>query len=144
MYQWVSSTLRALINNAGATITISFSAADSVRFYVAYLESIFINLITNALKYAAPQRLLRLHICSCDEGDNVQLMFTDNGIGMDMGIGKDKIFGMYQRFHNHPDSKGIALYFVKLQLAAIGGNIIMESCLDVGTIFTFTFKKFIV
>jgi len=144
MYQQVAGTLSAEIRDSGAVITADFSAAPNVCFDAAYLESIFVNLVTNAIKYAAPERPLQLNISSKDNGESVQLIFEDNGIGMDMGLVKDKIFGLYQRFHDNPASKGIGLYLVRSQLTALGGNIVMESVVDGGTTFTLTFKKLII
>ena len=34
--------------------------------------------------------------------DTVFLVFKDNGIGIDLERNKDKIFGLYQRFHDYP------------------------------------------
>jgi hypothetical protein len=53
---------------------------------------------------------------------------------------KDRIFGLHQRFHNHPDSKGIGLYLTHSQITAMGGSIEVESIENVGTTFTITFK----
>ena len=144
MYQRVTQTLNGIISKSGAVIATNFSSAANVCFDEAYLESIFVNLITNAIKYAAPERCLQLKIFSRNEGDTIKVVFEDNGIGMDMAMVKDKIFGLYQRFHNNADSKGIGLYLVRSQLTALGGGIMMESCVDAGTTFTLTFKKLIV
>jgi signal transduction histidine kinase len=54
---------------------------------------------------------------------------------------RDKVFGLYQRFHNYPDSKGLGLYLVKSQVETMGGTIEIESEVNKGTTFTLTFKK---
>jgi len=69
------------------------------------------------------------------------LSFKDNGIGIDMERNKNKIFGLYQRFHNHPDSKGLGLYLVKSQVESMNGSIDVESEVGKGTTFTITFKN---
>ena len=69
------------------------------------------------------------------------LDFKDNGIGIDLERNADKIFGLYQRFHNYPDSKGLGLYLVKSQVETMGGTITVESEVNKGTTFTITFKK---
>ncbi len=137
-------TLRSQLTNSGAIVKANFTCAEKVCFDAVYLESIFVNLVTNAIKYAAPGRPLELNITSHNKGDTIQVVFEDNGIGMNMDMVKDKIFGLYQRFHNNPESKGIGLYLVRSQLTTLGGNIVMESCVDTGTAFTLTFKKLIV
>ena len=73
--------------------------------------------------------------------DDLILTFKDNGIGIDLLRNKDKIFGLYQRFHNHPDSKGLGLYLVKSQVEAMAGTITVASEVGKGTTFTITFKN---
>ncbi len=63
------------------------------------------------------------------------------GIGIDMERNRDKIFGLYQRFHNHPDSKGLGLYLVKSQVETMGGTIEVDSKVGKGTTFTITFNN---
>ena len=76
------------------------------------------------------------------ESENKTIItFQDNGIGLDLEKCGSKVFGLYQRFHNHPDSKGLGLYLVKSQMEALGGNIEIESVVDEGTRFTLTFNK---
>jgi signal transduction histidine kinase len=80
-------------------------------------------------------------VSSKEVGENIILIFKDNGIGIDLERNGDKIFGLYQRFHNHPDSKGLGLYLVKSQVESMGGTINVESEVDKGTTFTITFKR---
>ena len=107
----------------------------------AYLESILLNLLTNSLKYRANNRVLRITIAAHQVDDTVQLSFKDNGIGIDLVKNKDKIFGLYQRFHDYPDSKGLGLYLVKSQVEAMKGTISIESQVNKGTTITITFKN---
>jgi len=141
MFDQVNKNLHTLIKESSVTIVSNFSEARSVFFDAVYLENIFKNLITNAIKFASPQRCLELKVFSREQANCVELVFKDNGIGIDMGIAKDKIFGLYQRFHNNPNSKGIGLYLVRSQLIALGGSISIESAEDAGTMFTLCFKK---
>jgi sensor histidine kinase regulating citrate/malate metabolism len=53
---------------------------------------------------------------------------------------KNKIFGFHQRFHKNADSKGIGLFLIKSQLNALGGQIEVDSEVNIGTTFTITFK----
>jgi sensor histidine kinase regulating citrate/malate metabolism len=57
-----------------------------------------------------------------------------------MALAKDKIFGLYKRFHKNSDSKGIGLYLIHSQLTSLGGKIEVESEVNIGTTFTITFK----
>lgn len=107
----------------------------------AYMESILLNLLTNSLKYRATDRTLKITIIAQQSGNTVELIFKDNGIGIDLNRNKDKIFGLYQRFHDYPDSKGLGLYLVKSQVEAMKGTINIESQVNKGTTFTLTFKS---
>lgn len=107
----------------------------------SYLESIFLNLMTNSIKYRSTTNQLKITISSKIENDELVISFKDNGIGIDMEKNKDKIFGLYQRFHNHPDSKGLGLYLVKSQVESMGGTITVDSKVGKGTTFTLNFKK---
>ncbi len=125
-----------------AEVVTDFLEAPNVYFSDIYLESIFLNLLTNSIKYAHPERNPIIKINSRKEKDGtVKLIFSDNGIGMNMETVKNKIFGLYQRFHSNADSKGIGLYLVHSQITALGGNIEVDSKVNVGTVFTLTFKN---
>jgi len=137
----VTRSLNSLIVHSCATITSNFVNAPTVQFDAVYLESIFTNLLSNALKYASPERRLQVNIQSYLVEDGVELIFADNGIGMDMTVIKERIFGLHQRFHNNADSKGIGLYLVQSQMNALGGSIKVTSTINVGTTFTLKFKK---
>jgi signal transduction histidine kinase len=69
------------------------------------------------------------------------MIFKDNGIGIDLERNKDKVFGLYQRFHDYPEGKGLGLYLVKSQVETMGGTISIESAVNIGTTFTLTFKN---
>jgi len=136
-----ASMMLKILNNV-ATIKTDFSQVPTVVFSGAYLESIFLNLLSNALKYAHPQRHPVINIQSRIEGDgNRVLIFSDNGLGMNMDRVKHKIFGLHQRFHENTDSKGIGLYIVHSQVTALGGKIQVDSTEGEGTTFTIVFNK---
>jgi signal transduction histidine kinase len=109
-----------------------------VIYNAAYLESILLNFISNAVRYSHPDRKPVIKI-SFDEVEK-KLTIADNGIGIDLEKNGDKLFGMYKTFNNNPDSKGIGLFITKNQIDAMGGRIETESKLGVGTTFTIYFK----
>jgi|GEM_PF-5969500 signal transduction histidine kinase len=109
----------------------------------AYAESIFYNLISNAIKYRDTQRQLVIKVRTYQDDTFLYVEVEDNGIGIDLAKNKDKMFGFYKRFHSSVDveGKGIGLHIVKLQVEAMGGKIEVESELGKGTKFKMTFKK---
>jgi PAS domain S-box-containing protein len=122
-------------------IKLNFEKVSALNTNKAYIESIMLNLLTNAIKYRSENRKLKITINANEVDDLVYLTFEDNGIGIDLERNRDKVFGLYQRFHNYPDSKGLGLYLVKSQIETMGGNITIESEVNKGTTFTLTFKN---
>lgn len=135
----VAESIHSLIHNSKTQIIANFSKAESVSFNKSYLESIFLNMITNSIRYAKPESNPIIKITSKIVKNKTQLIFEDNGLGMNMAKVKNDIFGLYKRFHNHSDSKGIGLYLVHSQITALGGTIDVESEVGVGTKFIITF-----
>lgn len=122
-------------------IKLNFEKVSVLNTNKAYIESIMLNLLTNSIKYKSENRQLKITINASEVDDIVYLTFQDNGIGIDLERNRDKVFGLYQRFHNYPDSKGLGLYLVKSQVETMGGTISIESEVNKGTTFTLTFKN---
>lgn len=141
IFENVFNQLSFLIGLHKPILKIDLEEVSILNINKSYLESIFLNLLTNAIKYRSENRQLKVNISSKVEGDNLVLTFKDNGVGIDLVRNRDKIFGLYQRFHNHPDSKGLGLYLVKSQVEAMGGTINVESTVGKGTTFTIVFKN---
>lgn len=123
-------------------IKLNFEKATVLNINKAYLESILLNLLTNSIKYRSKDRKLKITISANQTEDNIIILtFKDNGIGIDLERNRDKVFGLYQRFHNYPDSKGLGLYLVKSQVETMGGTISIDSEVNKGTSFTLIFKN---
>ncbi|APA00381.1 PAS domain-containing sensor histidine kinase [Flavobacterium commune] len=133
--------INSLIQNSKTTINIDFSVTDKVYFNKAYLKSIFLNLITNAIKYAKSDILPEITIRSEKRNNKTQLIISDNGIGFDLEKVKDKVFGLHQTFNEHIDSNGIGLYLVYNHVTNLGGHISLESEVDKGAKFEITFNN---
>jgi PAS domain S-box-containing protein len=141
VFESVFNQVGFLVNNVKPILKIDLEETYILNSNKSYLESIFLNLMTNSLKYKSTKRQLKINVTSKIEDDEVIISFTDNGIGIDMERNKNKIFGLYQRFHNLPDSKGLGLYLVKSQVEAMNGSISVESEVDKGTTFIIKFKN---
>lgn len=124
---------KAVINN--------HIAADVTLFHnPAYLESILLNFISNAIKYAHRDRNLILAIDTYIENNYRVVTFTDNGIGIDLIKNGESLFGIFKTFHENPDARGIGLFITKSQIEALQGKVEAESELDKGTTFKVYFK----
>jgi PAS domain S-box-containing protein len=140
VFENVFNQLSFLISSNKPILKIDLEVETIFDINKSYLESIFLNLLTNAINYREPSRQLRITIATKVEDNNLFMTFKDNGIGIDLERNNDKIFGLYQRFHNYPESKGLGLYLVKSQVESMGGTISVDSNVGKGTTFTIVFK----
>ncbi|MFC5285392.1 PAS domain S-box protein [Pedobacter alpinus] len=126
-----------------ARIKILNEIPDTVKIQgiAAYVDSIVLNMITNAIKYKSEDRESFLRIYCEEDKTTLTLYFQDNGLGIDLKRHGDKLFGMYKTFHRHDDSRGVGLFITKNQLESMGGKISVESEINIGTTFKITLKK---
>jgi PAS domain S-box-containing protein len=123
------------IKAAKAKIEDDFSACPSVHSIKSYMHSIFLNLVSNALKYRSPDRKPVIRVTSAQEEHYSVISVQDNGLGIDLIKHGTKIFNLYKRFHHEVEGRGIGLYLVKNQVESLGGKIEVESSLGNGTLF---------
>jgi PAS domain S-box-containing protein len=135
----ILSILHNEITKHGVNIEINIPLDVTVEYNPAYLESVLLNLTTNAIKYSATGRN---PILSYDfeivNGQKI-LGVTDNGLGIDLKKHGKDLFGMYKTFHKHQNSRGIGLFITKNQVEAMGGKIEVESEVNKGTTFKIYF-----
>ncbi|BDU23369.1 PAS domain-containing protein [Flavobacterium sp. GSB-24] len=122
-----------IINNVPKYLTINFNPA--------YMESVLLNFTTNAIKYAHPDRdpVITFDFAIEPEGFK-SLKITDNGLGIDLKLYGDLLFGMYKTFHKHDEARGIGLYITRNQIEAMKGTVLVESEVGVGTSFKIVFN----
>lgn len=120
-------------------IDVCLEASDKaiVRGIPAYLDSIFHNFLTNAIKYGIKKGSKKINIKVISQEDNGYLVsFTDFGLGIDMEKYGNKIFQLGKRFHSGvKDGQGLGLFMVKRHIDAMGGRIEVVSKLNKGTTF---------
>jgi PAS domain S-box-containing protein len=138
----VTDVLSPSIKEVSGTIDVDIDPDIFINYDPAYLESILINLVSNTVKYRDTERPLRVEVTTEINNQTLQLKVSDNGLGLDMQKYGHRLFGMYERFHNHPDSRGVGLFLVKSQVEAMGGHISVSSELNEGTTFTVTIPNF--
>jgi len=129
------------ISEKNARIYVNCKAVREVKVIKPYFESIIYNLISNALKYSKPMIVPEITITTEISGEYVLMKISDNGIGIDIERYKEKLFGLYKRFHTHVEGKGLGLYMVKTQIEVMGGKVEIESRPNVGSTFKVYFKK---
>lgn len=139
VFEKVCTQTKILLNTINHNIITDFKKESDFEINKSYIESIFTNLLTNSIKYKSVNTQLIIEISASLDNEETMIIFKDNGIGIDLDRNKDKVFGLYQKFHSYPDSKGLGLYLVKSQVEAMGGTITIESEVNVGTKFVMKF-----
>ncbi|SDL93279.1 PAS domain S-box-containing protein [Catalinimonas alkaloidigena] len=129
----VQQDLAFLIKEHRATFEVKLEVAR-LRFIPKYLHSILQNLISNAIKYRHPDRTPLIKITTHRQDKQVVLAVQDNGLGIPPKQQK-RLFKMFQRLHTHVDGAGIGLYMTRRMIENYGGQIQVESQVDVGTTF---------
>ena len=129
-----------MINNDQVQIITDFSEAEELVSIRSYLYSIFLNLVSNSIKYKRPGIKPIIEITSAKIKNKIQLTFKDNGLGIDLKNKEDEIFGLYKRFHDHVDGKGLGLFMVKTQVESLGGKIMVASEVNKGSEFRIEFE----
>lgn len=131
-----------LIINYDSTIP-DVLEGDAIR-----LNQIFLNLISNAIKFT-PEGKINIstrNLAEDDENITIEFSVTDTGIGIE-NENLEKIFENFQQAHNQTSrifgGTGLGLAIVKKLVEAQGGNIRVESEVNKGSTFSFilTFKK---
>jgi PAS domain S-box-containing protein len=136
------TNLSSQIMDSKASISYDFSACESILYPKVYLESIILNLLTNALKYSSLERNPEIRITTKKDPDGlISFYCKDNGMGIDLKKFGSKIFSLYKTFHNKPDSKGVGLFITKNQINSMGGSINVQSEVGIGTIFVIHFNE---
>lgn len=137
--QAVMASIHELIRKSKASFNLIMD--DDAKFFgrKAYMQSIFLNLITNAIKYARPEVPPVITIEAAVQPTGFVVKVSDNGQGFDVNATQGKLFGFQQKFHNHADSKGIGLFLVYHHVQRMNGQIQVESKLNEGTAFIMTF-----
>ncbi|HTJ50203.1 MAG TPA: ATP-binding protein [Cyclobacteriaceae bacterium] len=111
---------------------------------VNMMRQVWVNLISNALKYTRKKEVADIEIGSFKEGDIITYYIRDNGAGFDMQYA-DKLFGVFQRLHkmNEFEGTGVGLALTQTIIKKHGGKIWAESKPNEGATFYFTLPTII-
>ncbi len=110
---------------------------EDMRLYsvAAYLEIVWNNLISNAVKFTGEGGQVRIK--ARREGSDCRITVSDNGIGMSREVGERIFDRFYQADTSHStEGNGLGLALVKRVVEILGGSITVESELSRGTSFT--------
>jgi len=104
----------------------------------ATLRQVLFNLVSNALKFVAPDQVPQIEILSEPRKPVVRVWVADSGIGIEPHH-QTKIFGLFQRLHSQEayPGTGVGLALVRRGLERMDGRIGLESQPGQGTRFWF-------
>jgi PAS domain S-box-containing protein len=106
---------------------------------IAMIRQVWINLISNALKYTSKKEFTQIEIGSFRKENMKVYYISDNGAGFDMKYG-DKLFGVFQRLHkmNEFEGTGVGLALVKTIIKRHDGDVWAEGKVNEGAKFYFS------
>jgi|TARA_B110000902_G_scaffold86885_1_gene103210 PAS domain S-box-containing protein len=110
-----------------ATIEVQLNGISFIKASKTYMDSIILNLLSNALKYSQKKVPPRIHISAAHDETCLILKVEDNGLGIDMELYGSKLFGLRKTFHKNKDSRGVGLFITKAQVEAMQGTIYADS-----------------
>lgn len=134
VYEEVKESISELINSTETTIYTHFEVKE-IYYSHKVLTSILINLLTNSIKYRRPEVPAIIEVSTRVKNNKIELRVTDNGLGINLKKHGEKLFGLFQRFNTNIEGSGIGLHIVKKQVETLGGEIKVESTVNVGTTF---------
>ncbi|HVT35998.1 MAG TPA: ATP-binding protein, partial [Nevskiaceae bacterium] len=132
----VLADLDDAVVRSGAEVT--HDALPTLKGDAAQLAQLLQNLVSNALKFRAPDRAPRVHVGAQRQEHGWLLTVRDNGIGIEPRYA-GRVFGLFQRLHTrdlYPGS-GIGLAICKKIVESHGGTIRVEAG-NPGSVFVFT------
>lgn len=121
------------------SITLDLKPLPDVYAEKSTIRQVWINLISNALKYTKKQKETLIQISGEEKDGGIVYSIKDNGSGFDMEFYK-KLFGVFQRLHSQEEFEGtgVGLAIVERIVQKHGGKIWAEGKVNEGATFYFT------
>ncbi len=131
----VRQNLKAAIEESGAVLTSD--RLPLLHAHHAHFQSLFQNLIGNAIKYRG-QQPPRIHVSAQELDGKMRFAVSDNGIGIDPEY-HSQIFEVFRRLHGRKiPGTGVGLAICQRVVERYGGRIWVESRAGQGATFFFT------
>lgn len=138
----VGPIIADLKQNGPANTTIKVHPLPNTHGDPALLSQVYINLISNAIKYSAKKEVPVIELGAEERDDEFVYFVKDNGAGFDMQYAH-KLFGVFQRLHGSDEFEGtgVGLAIVQRIIVKHGGKVWAEARLDDGATFYFSLPR---
>lgn len=135
----VGKIIRDITETSKHKAVIDVRPLPSVQADDALLAQVWINLISNAIKYSSKSERPAIEIGSETENGETIFYVKDNGAGFNMEFAS-KLFGVFQRLHKSEEFEGtgIGLSIVKRIVTRHGGRVWAEGKVNEGARFYFS------
>lgn len=132
VHQEVTRTLALALHDAGSTIVAP--ALPVLTGHATHLQILFYQLISNAIRFRAPERALRIDITVTRVGSAWQLCFADNGQGIPAEY-RARVLAMFQRLprDRRLPGAGMGLALCRKICELQNGTLSIEANTPVGT-----------
>jgi PAS domain S-box-containing protein len=139
MNELVENVLKDIDRSVNQKTEIKVSSLNPAYGDYGLIKQIFVNLVSNAIKYSSKKSNPLIEISSEQKGNEVLYTVKDNGVGFDMEYA-DKLFGVFQRLHSDREFEGtgVGLAIVQRIVHKHGGEVWAEAEPDKGATFKFS------
>jgi PAS domain S-box-containing protein len=141
VYLDVAKQIDNQISENRAQIQADFSKLPVLWYPRFHLTSILQNLLTNAIKYKQLDLDPIITLETRIESNRPVLVISDNGLGINLDLHREKLFRLFKRFHDHVPGKGVGLHIVHSIVNSHGGDIEINSEPNKGTTFKLTLSN---
>jgi PAS domain S-box-containing protein len=141
MARMVRDTLAELGSEEGRKIELKIGVLPKVQGDAALLKQVWVNLLSNAMKYTRKREATVIEIGSKSDNGSAICFVSDNGTGFDMQYAH-KLFGVFQRLHraDEYEGTGVGLAIVQRVIHRHGGRVWAEATEGKGATFYFTLE----
>jgi PAS domain S-box-containing protein len=138
----VEPVIADLKQTAPAGTNITVQKLPEMQGDPALLSQVYMNLISNAIKYSAKKAHPAIEIGAEEKEDEFVFYVKDNGAGFDMQYAH-KLFGVFQRLHSSEEFEGtgVGLAIVQRIVVKHGGKVWAEGKVGEGAAFYFSLPK---
>lgn len=133
----VQGRLEGQIQTTNALITLCPQPWPVALGYAPWVEEVWVNYLSNALKYGGVPPQITIGATACAQRGTVRFWVRDQGPGL-TAAQQAQVFEHFTRFHTGADGHGLGLSIVKRIIERLGGEVGVESGADQGSTFYFT------